>query len=57
MFRNRQEQNEVVVLFDWSEEGYERFMADRQTREIMASAGPQGPPEHTAVEPVGETGS
>lgn len=57
VFRNQQEQNEVVVLFDWSEEGYERFMAGRQTREIMASAGPQGPPEHTAVEPVGETGS
>jgi heme-degrading monooxygenase HmoA len=57
VFRNQQDENEVVVLFDWSEEDYKRFMADPQTREIMASAGVQGPPEHTAVEPVGETGS
>jgi hypothetical protein len=46
-----------VVLFDWSREDYERFLADPQSREIMASAGLQRPPEHTVLEPVGETGS
>jgi heme-degrading monooxygenase HmoA len=57
VLRNQEEQDEVVVLFDWSKEDYERFLADPQTPEIMASAGLQGRPEHTVLEPVGETGS
>jgi hypothetical protein len=57
VLRNREEPDEVLVLFDWSMEDYERFLADPQTREIMASASLQGPPEVTVLEPVGETGS
>ena len=57
VLRNQEDQDEVLVLFDWSKEDYERFLADPQSREIMASAGLQGPPESTVVEPVGETGS
>jgi len=57
VLRNQEERDEVVVLFDWSEEDYKRFLADPQAREIMASAGLKGPPEHTVVEPVGEIGS
>jgi len=57
VFRNQEEQGEVLALFDWSKEDYERFLADPQTRDIMASAGLQGPPENTVVEPVGETDS
>jgi len=57
VLRNQDDQDEVLVLFDWSKEGYERFLADPQSREVMAAAGLKGPPEHTVVEPVGETGS
>jgi heme-degrading monooxygenase HmoA len=57
VFRNREQPDEVLILFDWSKEDYERFLADPQTREIMASAGLQGPPEATVLEPVGETGA
>jgi len=57
VFTNQDEQGEVLVLFDWSKEDYERFLSDPQTREIMASAGLQAPPETTVVEPVGETDS
>jgi hypothetical protein len=57
VFRNQEEPGEVVALFDWSKEDYERFLADPESRAIMASAGLTGPPEATVVEPVGETGS
>jgi heme-degrading monooxygenase HmoA len=57
VLRNRDEADEVLVLFDWSKEDYDRFLADPDTREIMASAGVQGPPEVTVVEAAGEVGS
>jgi hypothetical protein len=57
VFRNTEDPQEVIVLFDWSEEDYARFLADPDTKGIMASAGLQGPPETIAVEAVGETGS
>jgi heme-degrading monooxygenase HmoA len=57
VFRNQEQPREVLVLFDWSKEDYDRFLADSESREIMASAGLQGPPETTAVEHVGDTGS
>ncbi len=36
---------------------YERFLADPKTRELMASAGLERPPEHVLLEPTGEVGS
>lgn len=57
MRRDRDRPDEVLVLFDWSKEDYDRFLADPETWEIMASAGLQGPPEVTVVEPVGDVGS
>lgn len=57
VLRNQEERDEVLILFDWPKEGYERFVADPQTREVWAAAGLQGTPEHTVLEPVGETGS
>ncbi len=57
VLRNKEVQDEVLVLFDWTKEGFERFLADPRTREIMASAGLKGPPEITEVEHVGETAS
>ncbi len=56
-FRNGERPDEILVLFDWSKEDYERFLADPRSREIMASAGLQGPPEVTVLEAVGETGA
>jgi heme-degrading monooxygenase HmoA len=57
VLRNQDDPQEVIVLFDWSKEEYERFLADPDTTAIMASAGLQGPPETISVEAVGETGS
>jgi heme-degrading monooxygenase HmoA len=57
VLRNQDDPQEVIILFDWSKEEYERFLADPDTTAIMASAGLQGPPETIAVEAVGETGS
>jgi hypothetical protein len=57
VFRNADDPNEVIALFDWSKEDYERFLADPRTREVMSSAGLPGPPATTFLEPVGEVGS
>jgi hypothetical protein len=57
VLRNQDDPQEVIILFDWSKEDYERFLADPDTKGIMASAGLQGPPETISVEAVGETGS
>ncbi len=57
VLRNEEDPNEVWVLFDWSKEDYERFLADPQSQEIMASAGLKGPPEAVFVESVGEVDS
>lgn len=57
VLRNSDDQHEVRVLFDWTREDYERFLQDPRTREVMAAAGLQGPPEHVVVDPVGDTDS
>jgi heme-degrading monooxygenase HmoA len=57
VLRNQDDSQEVIILFDWSKEDYERFLADPETKGIMASAGLQGPPEVTVLEPAGETGA
>jgi hypothetical protein len=56
-FRNAEQPDEVLVIFDWSKEDYDRFIADPKSREIMGAAGLQGPPEVTVLEPVGEVGA
>src|SRR5215207_2729314 len=48
---------ELWVLFDWSKERYEGFIADPAMREVVAAAGLRGPPEHTIVEDAGQTAS
>ncbi len=57
VFRNLDEQGEVVVLFDWSKDDYQRFLDDPETPRIMQAAGLTGPPRTVEVEPVGEVGS
>ncbi len=57
VFRSQQDPNEVMALFDWANEDYERFISDPETREIFASAGLQSLPEHVFIERVGEVDS
>ena len=58
VFRNLGRPEEVIVLFDWSEEDYGRFLEDPETPAIFQAAGLAGPPEMIAVvESVGETAS
>lgn len=54
VFLNADDAHEVWVLFDWSKEEWEGFLADPASREVMGRAGLQGPPESTVVE-VGPT--
>jgi heme-degrading monooxygenase HmoA len=55
VFRNQDDSDEVIVLFDWSKDDYDRFIKDPESREVMAAAGLKGPPEVTPLEAVGET--
>ena len=57
VLRNEEDPNEVWVLFDWSKEDFQRFLADPQAKEIMAEAGLQGPPEPVFVDSAGEVDS
>jgi hypothetical protein len=56
-FRNREDPDELWVLFDWSKEDFQRFEADPGSAEIMNQAGLQGPPEAVSVESAGTAGS
>ena len=57
VLRNQQDPNEVWVLFDWTKDGFERFLGDSQSKEIMGSAGLLGPPDPVFVETAGEMDS
>ena len=55
VFRNLDQPDEMIVLFDWSRDDYRRFMDDPETPRVMAAAGLAGPPQTIEVEAVGET--
>jgi hypothetical protein len=57
VLRSANDDHEVWIVFDWSEDDYEGFLGDPATRDVMAAAGLQGPPRHTVVEQVGRTDS
>ena len=57
VLRNADDPQEALVIFDWDREGFEAFMKDPEAPEIMASAGLQGPPQPTFVEPEDELSS
>jgi quinol monooxygenase YgiN len=57
VFRNRDDESEILVLFDWDPDGYKAFLSDPEVPEIFAAAGLAGPPEGTYLEPVGEHAS
>lgn len=54
VFQVSDDPNVVWVLFNWDRKGYEGFLADPKTKEIMQKAGLQGPPEPIFIEPSGE---
>lgn len=57
VLRNEEDPNEVWILFDWGKDDFQRFLSDPRAKEIMGSAGLQGPPEPVFVESAGEVGS
>ena len=51
VFRNVDDQNEAVVLFEWTDDEDPRaFFASEETRERLAEAGVKGRPELTELE-------
>lgn len=56
-FRNADDLNEVWVLFDWDAEAYGEFLADPASREVMAKAGLEGPPDSIRLEHVADIDS
>lgn len=56
-FRNADDENEVVILFDWDYADYKRFLEDPEVPEIFQAAGLQGPPESTPLDPLDEVPS
>jgi hypothetical protein len=57
VLRNADDPQEALVVFEWDRAGFEAFMRDPEVPEIMSSAGLQGPPSPTFVEPQEPLGS
>lgn len=58
VIRDEDDPHRVLVLFDWAKEDFERFLQDPEAKEIMSSAGLEGPPELLfSGPPAGEIGS
>ncbi|HEV2773720.1 MAG TPA: hypothetical protein VGV57_13010 [Thermoleophilaceae bacterium] len=53
VFRSKEDPNEVWVLFDWDPEHFRAFLDDPDSKEIMAQAGLDGPPEARTVQEIG----
>ena len=53
VFRSQEDPNEVWVLFDWDPERFRTFLDDPASKEIMAQAGLDGPPEARPVQEIG----
>jgi hypothetical protein len=52
VFRDPNDGDRLLVVFDWDEEGYKSLMSDPEVPAIFQEAGLQGRPE--MAEPVGE---
>jgi quinol monooxygenase YgiN len=44
VFRDPEDAGRVLVVFDWEEEDYEKFLSDPEVPAIFQEAGLQGPP-------------
>jgi hypothetical protein len=45
VFRDPDDPNRVLVVFDWDEEGYKQFVSDPEMPEIFKEGGLQGRPQ------------
>jgi hypothetical protein len=52
VFRDPNDEARIWVVFDWDEEGFQRFTSDPEVPAIFEEAGIQGPPQ--AARPAGE---
>jgi hypothetical protein len=52
VFRDPDDENRVLVVFDWDEAGYTDLLSDPEMPKIFEQAGLQGRP--TKAEPAGE---
>jgi heme-degrading monooxygenase HmoA len=50
VFRNADDPNEVIIVFDWDRSGVEAFRVDPEVGEIFEAAGLEGAPSFTFVE-------
>jgi quinol monooxygenase YgiN len=53
VFRDPDDPNRVLAVFDWDAESFERFLADPEMQAVFKEGGLQNPPR--AAEPAGET--
>ncbi len=53
VFRSAEDPNEVWVLFEWDSERFQGFLDDPDSKQIMAEAGLEGPPEARTVQEIG----
>jgi hypothetical protein len=53
-FRDADDPHRVWLLFDWTRDEFERFLADPQVPPTMRSGGAQGPPTAHFLERAGE---
>lgn len=50
VFRNADDPDEVIIVFDWDRPGIEAFIADPEVAEVFKAAGFKGPPSFTFLE-------
>jgi hypothetical protein len=52
VFRDPDDPNRALVVFDWDEDGYQALISDPDMPEVFKEAGLEGPPKK--AEPAGE---
>lgn len=55
VYRNADQPNEAIIVFEWDKAEAQAFFADPKAREVLNEAGVQGTPEMTYVEQVVKT--
>jgi quinol monooxygenase YgiN len=55
VFRDPDDPNRVMAVFDWDEEGFKQFLADPEMQAIFGEGGLDAPPR--LAQPAGETES
>jgi quinol monooxygenase YgiN len=55
VFRDPDESNHVLVVFDWDEDGFREFLSDPEMQAVFQEGGLDAPPR--LAQPAGETDS